>query len=103
MRCSNIEFIAKMPLPQDADLNNIIYTKESLKTGFTQDTPIPLINENNIIIGIVNNITFQEEDNKIYAIFKGVYTYGGTMEDVIFDDMKNVTNLQIKSVCFGCE
>lgn len=96
MRCTNIELHLKIPINIDKpDGNGVVYTEEVVKNACDKASNQPIITYNekgeHVVIGFANTIKY--ENGKILV---DGYTYaGGTTENVLINDNKEITSMEI--------
>ena len=87
MRTDNINITMKMPLPvNNPDRNGVMYSKEAFKKAFEDVNGKPLEvllnNGNRTPIGVIQDITYVEDEFGDYALVNGIIMYDGTCEYV---------------------
>ena len=108
MRTDNINITMKMPLPvNNPDRNGVMYSKEAFKKAFEDVNGRPLevlLNDGNRTpIGVIQDITYVEDEFGDYALVNGRIMYGGTCEYI--QDLEKVsgviTSMTLASVGIG--
>ena len=99
MRTDNINITMKMPLPvNNPDRNGVMYSKEAFKP-----LEVLLNNGNRTPIGVIQDITYVEDEFGDYALVNGRIMYGGTCEYI--QDLEKVsgviTSMTLASVGIG--
>lgn len=108
MRTDNINITMRMPLPvNNPDRNGVMYSKEAFKKAFKDVNGRPLevlLNDGNRThIGVIQDITYVEDEFGDYALVNGRIMYGGTCEYI--QDLEKVsgviTSMTLASVGIG--
>lgn len=108
MRTDNINITMKMPLPiNNPDRNGVMYSKEAFKKAFEDVNGRPLEvllnNGNRIPIGVIQDITYVEDEFGDYALVNARIMYGGTCEHI--QDLEKVsgviTSMTLVSIGIG--
>lgn len=108
MRTDNINITMKMPLPvNNPDRNGVIYSKEAFQKAFEDVNGKPLEvllnNDTRAVIGVIQDITYVEDEFGDYALVNGRIMYGGTCEYI--EDLEKVsgviTSMTLASVGIG--
>ena len=108
MRTDNINITMKMPLSvNNPDRNGVMYSKEAFKKAFEDVNGRPLevllIKGNRTPIGVIQDITYVEDEFGDYALVNGRIMYGGTCEYI--QDLEKVsgviTRMTLASVGIG--
>lgn len=108
MRTDNINITIKMPLPvNNPDRNGVMYSKEAFKKAFKDANGRPLEvllnNGNRTPIGVIQDITYVEDEFGDYALVNGRIMHGGTCEYI--QDLEKVsgviTSMTLVSVGIG--
>lgn len=108
MRTDNINITMKMQLPvNNPDRNGVMYSKEAFKKAFENANGRPLEvllnNGNRTPIGVIQDITYVEDEFGDYALVNGRIMYGGTCEYIQdFEKVSGViTSMTLASVGIG--
>lgn len=108
MRTDNINITMKMPLPvNNPDRNGVMYSKEAFKKAFEDVNGKPLEvllnNGNRTPIGVIQDITYVEDEFGDYALVNGIIMYDGTCEYVqnLEKVSSVITSMTLASVGIG--
>lgn len=108
MRTDNINITLKMPLPiNNPDRNGVMYSKEAFQKAFedAKNKPLEILlnNGSRTPIGVIQDITYIEDEFGDYALVNGRIMYGGTCEYI--QDLEKVsgviTSMTLASVGIG--
>lgn len=108
MRTDNINITLKMPLPiNNPDRNGVMYSKEAFQKAFedAKNKPLEILlnNGSRTPVGVIQDITYIEDEFGDYALVNGRIMYGGTCEYI--QDLEKVsgviTSMTLASVGIG--
>lgn len=102
VRTTNIKVSLEIPVPIDKpDKNGVIYTEDAIKKACenAKGLPIILYNSDNSTktIGITDDVQYENG----YILTTGTLRYGGTEEQVVFNDENKIMSMEI--VGFGID
>ena len=115
MICVGIQIHAKIPVPTNSDGDNIykmpcfrdengvVYQIEAIKDACEESEPwLPIIRYKDDgqaeTIGVARTVKWNPEG---FIEVDGVLRFGGTSEEIIFDTVKNVTDMTIEAIGLG--
>ena len=115
MRCAGIQIHAKIPvltnsdgdniykMPCFRDGNGVVYQIEAVKDACEEtDQWLPIIrykdNGQAETIGVARSVKWNPAG---FIEVDGVLRFGGTSEEIIFDTVKNVTDMTIEAIGLG--
>lgn len=114
MRCVGIEIHVKMPVPVNytgdvcgqkplfRDANGVVYQIGAIQDACKKALDIPIIryqpDGKTDVIGVARSVEWNPDG---FIDVDGFLWFGGTSDDVIFDDRKNVTEMIITEIGLG--
>lgn len=98
MRTKNVEVKFKFPVRvNEPDCNGDVYTEDVIISACKNSAGMPIIQRNEsgeeVPVGVANKVWYENG----YINVEGISWYGGTCEEVKFNDLNQISEMEIMS------